>query len=370
MIDLKDPRKVLSLQFFADGSSVIMHFSADNIWGKAKYNIKTLSVYQNKLPRLLQKYQKDPTYERLFELVRVSREAYEHFCSGINNPIDFRNWNNIIRDSRSGHNKIICDVTFPEDFTFPLSLLYTGSNNYNKTDKSNIYRYFFGNNFSIRKKFERDIDDRNSRMVKRVNLISDKIKVLHGIDSKITNYKKEVKVFTRYKNVKFNHSFNPADFVDKWSDKDYPEILHVTTHLKYDENSEKYYLTFDNDRLYFDKIKYELNLKSIDRVPFVFLNTCSGGISNYKRAFSVVYDLAPRFSLGFIVTMHNVSHDLAFRVAKEFYESFFDEFNLVDSLERAKRKIIFEKIHDNKSSGLGAITYNIWEAKAELRIRK
>jgi len=334
---------------------------------EADYSTSSLQNYQDELAELLTNYQKSSSREDLHELVTLGKKAYKFFYNKLP-ECDKKVLNHVVRDSSHGHNSIICQVYFPINFTFPVSLLYVDSSDKDYDDKISVYSGFLGNRLSIRKRFIRKGKDSKKNNLFNINDRDESVRVLHAIDKSISNHKEEEKIFENdgfFDTIKV-HSKN--DLLKHWANRNYPEILHFTSHYGYDEKSEDYFVSLSNDDLFVRDVISSID--SLERKPLIFLNGCRGGVSKQRRAFNIIYELVPKHSIGFITTMHNTDHDVAYEMAKEFYEGFLGGRSLIDALEKAKIKVMFSESLNQKLTGLGAITYGLWEVSPSLLIRR
>lgn len=327
------------------------------------FRLNDIQSHQRELRSQLNLYQKAPSVQTLKDFVYAGWEAYRSFLSGFqgkSNGNAKRFWESCV-GSRRSHGAPMLWITEPDDITIPISLYYlrNPSDITNWDDFPSVAQDFAGVDFPIRKIYQRKQRlDHNTEALCRQD---ENPRIVHSVDNSLSHAAYEAESWPLLM-ADVISTLTAKSLVDAWT-KASPaaHIVHCSCHMKKNSHGRSYLTCANEQKLYINDLRE--GGAQIDNPPFVFINSCNGGVLDVSDRDNFVWSLFPEQSIGFISTICQVKDELANDFSQEFYRNFHGGAGVLLALQQAISTLVLEQ------RKLGALAYTLWEADPHLVLR-
>lgn len=326
----------------------------------AHYRVAEMKANQKNLASKLEAYQDEQTIANLRALVEEGYLAYCDFLRGFDEGETLaREWWKCVIAERRRVSPPILELTVLDRLTIPFGLFYVvdPKNIQNWEEYENVIDGFIGMNFPLHKLYQRR--RRLPRPMTQLCRGEEFPRILHSMDRLLPNAKREQENWPQLKGQVTTPS-KKDEVVANWINvQTPPHLVHCSCHLIQDSQGRGYLSCGQNERIYIR----EFDETSLDYPPFVFLNSCNGGVISYDDRDNFVWQLFPRVASGFVATTCKVTDSLAAEIAKYFYRYFAGGAEVLSSLHQSIQFVARER------RNLGALAYVLWESDPSLRLR-
>lgn len=324
----------------------------------ARYRVADLEAYQTSLSKKLEDYQAKRMVVTQQALVREGYAAYRAFLRGFDDMIAKDWWKGVI-DDRNNVASPILELTVLDKLTIPFGLFYVDDpdkiDNWESYEK--IIEGFIGVHFALHKLYRRP--QRLAKSIMQLCRGKESPRILHSMDRSLPNAALEQENWPQL-NGEVATPRTKNDLVASWTNlQTPPHLVHCSCHLRQDPDGYRYVSCGENERLYIG----DLDDVRLDYPPFVFLNSCNGGVISSNHRDNFVWQLFPRVASGFVATTCQVSDPLAAEIARHFYRYFAGGAEVLTSLHQSIQLVV------RANRDLGALAYVLWESDPYLRLR-